>query len=84
MAISKGSGTIKRVCVVFSMVFACLCLIQTMHHPLGVAIAEGKSFVFPDISGWKQSGEIQTFSLRPFMNTSTAARIFIWPPILRN
>jgi hypothetical protein len=57
----KGSGIIKRVCVVFSMVFACLCLIQTMHHSLGVAIAEGKSFVLPEIKGWKQSGEPQTF-----------------------
>ena len=61
MAISKGSEIIKRLCVVFSMVFACLFLIQTMHQPLGVAIAEGKSFVFPEIKGWKQSGEPQTF-----------------------
>ena len=61
MAISKGTGIIKRVCVVFSMVYACLFLIHTMHYPLGVTIAEGKSFVFPEITGWKQTGEPQTF-----------------------
>jgi hypothetical protein len=61
MTISKGSGIIKRLCLVFSVVFAGLYLIQTVHQPLGVAIAGGKSFVFPGITGWKQSGEPQTF-----------------------
>jgi hypothetical protein len=60
MATSKGSGIIKGVCVVFLMVFACLFLIQTMPHPVGATIAEGKSFVFPEITGWRQSGEPQT------------------------
>ena len=41
--------------------FALLCLMQIIHDPLGVSISEGKSFVFPEIMGWKQSGEIQTF-----------------------
>jgi Family of unknown function (DUF6599) len=61
MEIKIRSGIIKRVCVVFLMVFACLFLIQTMHYPLGVTLAEEKSFVFPEITGWKQSGEPQTF-----------------------
>ena len=32
-----------------------------MHYPLGVSLSEGKSFVFPEITGWRQNGEIQTF-----------------------
>ena len=52
---------IKRVYIAILIFFALLCLMQIMHHPLGVSISEGKSFVFPEIIRWKQSGEIQTF-----------------------
>jgi len=52
---------IKRAYIAILIFFALLCLMQIMHYPLGVCISEGKSFVFPEIIGWKQSGEIQTF-----------------------
>ena len=52
---------IKRVYIAILIFFALLCLMQIMHHPLGVSISEGKSFVFPEIIGWEQSGENQTF-----------------------
>ena len=61
METRKGNWMIKRVCVVLSIVLACLCLMQATHHPLEVTIAEGKPFGFPEITGWKQSGEPQTF-----------------------
>ena len=51
----------KRAYMAILKFFALLCLMQIMHDPLGVCISEGKSFVFPEITGWKQSGEIQTF-----------------------
>jgi hypothetical protein len=59
--IKEGNRMIKRVYIAILTFFALLCLMQTMHHPLGVTISEGKSFIFPEIIGWKQSGEIQTF-----------------------
>jgi hypothetical protein len=30
-------------------------------HPLGASNSDGKTFTFPEVTGWKQSGEIQTF-----------------------
>lgn len=52
---------IKRAYIAILIFFALLCLMQIMHYPLGVSISEGRSFVFPEVIGWKQSGEIQTF-----------------------
>jgi len=46
----------KRVYLVILISFAFLCLMQIIHRPLGVSISEGKSFVFPEIIEWKQSG----------------------------
>jgi hypothetical protein len=61
MEIKKRDGMRKRVYIAILTFFALLCLMQIMHHPLVVSISEGKSFVFPEIIGWKQSGEIQIF-----------------------
>lgn len=62
MEIKKGDGMIKRVYILILTFFALLCLMQIIHHPLGASISEGKSFVFPEIIGWKQSGEPQICS----------------------
>jgi hypothetical protein len=51
----------KGVYIAILIFLALFCLMQIVHHPLGVSISEGKSFVFPEITGWKHSGEIQTF-----------------------
>lgn len=61
METKKGNGMFRRVDHVSLIFFALLSLIQMMHHSSGVAAAEGKSFRFPEITGWKQSGEAQTF-----------------------
>jgi len=37
------------------------CLVAGGSHPLWAFDAGQKTFVFPEVSGWKQSGEMQTF-----------------------
>jgi hypothetical protein len=47
----KGSKMMKTICLILGMITF-----------LWVSGAEAKDFKFPEIAGWKQSGEIQTFS----------------------
>jgi hypothetical protein len=39
-----------------------VCLVLGAGNPLWASNADGKTFVFPEVAGWKQSEEIQTFS----------------------
>jgi hypothetical protein len=47
----KGSGMIKTICLILEIITFLL-----------VSRIEAKDFKFPELPGWKQSGEIQTFS----------------------
>ena len=46
----KGLKTMKTICLVLSTIII-----------LWNSISEAKNFAFPEMAGWKQSGEIQTF-----------------------
>lgn len=46
----KGLKTMKTICLVLSTIIV-----------LWNSISEAKDFAFPEMAGWKQSGEIQTF-----------------------
>jgi len=47
----KGSKTMKTICLILGLIIF-----------LWVSGAEAQGFKFPEVTGWKQSGEIQTFS----------------------
>ena len=47
----KGNEVMKTICVILGLIIL-FC---------GV-VAEAKDFKFPEIKGWKQSGEVQTFA----------------------
>lgn len=47
----KGSKTMKTICLILGLIIF-----------LWVPGAEAKDFKFPEIAGWRQSGEVQTFS----------------------
>jgi hypothetical protein len=55
------SGMTKGVFSAILLFFVFLCLIQGICNAAEASSSGGKPFVFPEIIGWKQSGEIQTF-----------------------
>ena len=61
MKIKEMSGMTKGLSSAILLFFAAfLCLIQGICNPTEASSSGGKPFVFPEIIGWKQSGEIQT------------------------
>ena len=51
----------KRIYLSISTFFVLIFLTSGIVTPLWASSLEGKPFVFPEMTGWKQSGEIQTF-----------------------
>jgi hypothetical protein len=51
----------KRLHIHFLISLLLLCLAEAELSPAGASAFNGKPFAFPEIRGWKQSSEIQTF-----------------------
>jgi hypothetical protein len=57
-----GVGMKKRVTIAVFISWVLLFLVEVAASPAGAFASEGRSFIFPEITGWKLSGEIQTFA----------------------
>ena len=52
----------KKVCIAVLTCLVFLWMMEVAILPWVAFASDGRSFVFPEIPGWKQSGEIQTFA----------------------
>jgi hypothetical protein len=52
----------KNICIPISICLAFVYLVLELADPRWALSSDPKTFTFPELSGWKQSGDIQTFS----------------------